>query len=190
MRRAPSHRVVGPGVDRPLLSGVVVVARDEAAVTPCEDDVRIVLTRGDPAALAAPHVVPILLRDPDAIGAGRDAHRAVVLLGAAQHVREVGGGDDVIELGSRLVALGGPRSAAVAADRRTAVVAVDHPRGVVRVGPQRVVIADPGSVGGVYGLKPAPLQAGGGGQAVTTPRRPHRDAHAPGTAPPDPTRMS
>src|SRR2546426_11584973 len=84
---------------------------------------------------------PILLRDPDAIGAGRDAHRAVVLLGAAQHVREVGGGDDVIELGSRLVALGGPRSAAVAADRRTAVVAVDHPRGVVRVDPQRVVIA-------------------------------------------------
>src|SRR3989454_5692961 len=47
--------------------------------------------------------------------------------------RSVGGGDDVIELGSRLVALGGPRSAAVAADRRTAVVAVDHPRGVVRV---------------------------------------------------------
>src|SRR2546426_11328080 len=55
--------------------------------------------------------------------------------------RSVGGGDDVIELGSRLVALGGPRSAAVAADRRTAVVAVDHPRGVVRVDPQRVVIA-------------------------------------------------
>src|SRR5207247_6402819 len=84
IRRAPAHRVVGPCVDRPLLSGAVVVARDEAAVTPREDNVRIVLTRGDPAALAAPHVVPILLRDPDAIGAGRDAPRAVVLLGPAQ----------------------------------------------------------------------------------------------------------
>src|SRR5207247_10360863 len=116
--------------------GAEVVARDDAAVTPREDNVRIVLTRGDPAALAAPHVVPILLRDPDAIGAGRDAHRAVVLLGAAQPVGKVAGDDDMIELCSRLVALGGPRGAAIAADRRTAVVAVHHPPALLAVAPQ------------------------------------------------------
>src|SRR5206468_12081480 len=79
------------------------------------------------------------LTDPDPIGARGDAHRAVVLLRAAQPVREMGRGDHMVELGRRLVTLGGPGRAAVAADRGAAIVAVDHARGIAGVDPQRVV---------------------------------------------------
>src|SRR5258706_9809609 len=49
-------------------------------------DVGIVGPRRDPAALAAADLVPILLTDRPAIGPARDAHRAVVLLRAADQI--------------------------------------------------------------------------------------------------------
>src|SRR6266550_3587802 len=65
----------------------------------------------------------------------------IPLLRAAQPVREVRRGDHMIELGRRLVPLGGPGRAAVAADGRSTIVAVDHARGIARVDPQRVMVA-------------------------------------------------
>ena len=50
-------------------------------------------------------------------------------------------GDHMIELRGRLVVLRRPGGPAVVADGRAAVVAVDHAGGLVRVDPERVVIA-------------------------------------------------
>src|SRR5438067_2477735 len=107
----------------------------EDDVAPGEHNVSVVRSRCVLSALPTPNVVPVFFGDADAIGAGGNAHRAVVLLGAAQLVREVGGGDDVIELCRRLIALGGPRGAAVGADRRPAVLAGNHRGWAMRADP-------------------------------------------------------
>src|SRR5262249_11050050 len=119
----PPHGVVGPGEDVALLAGANVEAR-EVTVAAGVDDVGVVGARRDPAALAAAHLVPVLLADRAAVGPARDAHGAVVLLRAAHLVGDVGRGDHVIELRRRLVVLAGPGRAAVVADVGAAVVAV------------------------------------------------------------------
>src|SRR5207249_3674936 len=113
----------------------------EVAVAAGIDDVGIVGARRDPAALAAAHLVPILLTDRAPVRTARDAHSAVVLLRAADLVGHVRSGDDVIELRRRLIVLPGPRGAAVIGDGRPAVVAVDHAGGIVGRYPEPVVVA-------------------------------------------------
>src|SRR5689334_2250452 len=136
----PSHGIVGPREDVALLPGADVEPR-EVTVAAGEDDVGIIGAGGDPTALAAADLIPVLLADRPAIGAARDAHRAVVLLRAADLVGNVRGGDDVVELGRGLVVLAGPGGAAVVADVGAAVVAVDHAIGIVRRDPEPVVVA-------------------------------------------------
>src|SRR5262249_1999222 len=113
----------------------------EVAVAAGVHDVGIVGARRDPATLAAAHLVPVLLTDRPAAGAAGDAHRAVVLLRAADLVGDVRRRDHVIELRRRLVVLAGPRRAAVVTDVGAAVVAVDHAVGIVRRDPEAVVVA-------------------------------------------------
>src|SRR5204862_1399022 len=86
-RRPPPHGVVGPGVHRPRLPSAPVEAGDVAAVAAREHHVGIILARRDPAALAAAHLVPVLVGDTQPVGAARDADRAVVLLRTAPPVR-------------------------------------------------------------------------------------------------------
>src|SRR5205807_5475058 len=140
-RHSPPHWVVGPGVHRPRLPRAPVEAGDVPAVAAREHHVGIILARRDPAALAAAHLVPVLVGDPQPVGAARDADRAVVLLRTAQPVREVGGRDDVVELRRGLVVQGGPGGPTILAHRGAAIVAVDHALGVARIDPEGVVVA-------------------------------------------------
>ena len=104
--RRIAHRVVGIRIDFPQLAGFPVEAGDQAAVAAGEEDVGVARIVGDVAALAAAD------RIEDAIGAAvaaarpagrlaRHARRAVVLLRAADVIRNVGRRDHVVELRRR-----------------------------------------------------------------------------------------
>ncbi len=81
----------------------MVLARDQAVVGAGVDDLRIARVGRDPAALAAAHVVPVLLGDAAAGGAAGDAHGGVVLLRAVDVVREIVVERHAVELRGGLV---------------------------------------------------------------------------------------
>src|SRR5206468_11078066 len=111
-----------------LLTGPAIESGDQAAVAAREEDVRVAGIAGDVAALAATHRVEHLIGaaagSPRTARCGLAGHtrRAVVLLGAADVIRHVRGGDDMVELLGRH-RLGRPGLAAVHGHRATAVVA-------------------------------------------------------------------
>ena len=101
------------------LAGAAVDPRQQAAVAAGVEDVGVFGIRRDVAALAAADVVEL------AAAGARHAGGAVVLLRAADVIRHVRGGEDVVELRGRKV-LVGPGLAAVDRDVGAAVVALDH----------------------------------------------------------------
>ena len=141
-----AHRIVRVGIDLPLLAGALVLPGDQAAVAAGVEDVRVARVARDVPALAATHRVEHLVRA--AAGSarsalGRDAGHArgaVVLLGAADVIRDVLGRDHVVELRRRHQLLR-PRLAAVDRDGAAAVVGLDHPVRIGRCDPHVVVVA-------------------------------------------------
>ena len=137
--RSVAHRVVGPDVDVALLAGAAIEARQQAAVAAGVIDVGIERIRRDVAALAAADVVVIRVL-PEAAGLARHARRRVVLLRAADLIRDVRGQEHVVELRGRIVLIR-PRLPAVDADVRAAVVRFDHAVRIARRDPHVVVVA-------------------------------------------------
>ena len=123
----------------------MVVSSQVAGVGPGEDDVGIVGPGRDVAALAAADGVEVVASW--AVLAG-DGDGAVVLLGAEHTVGEAVVGDDVIELGGRLIVLARPCLPAVKADVGPAVVAVDYPLVVLGRDPEVVIVAVRNADGG------------------------------------------
>src|SRR5439155_7320571 len=70
----------------------------------------------------------------------RDAERAVVLLGAADVVRHLMSGGDVVRL-RRREGERGPGAPGVGGDGAAPVVGVDHPVGIAGIDPEVVVVA-------------------------------------------------
>ena len=92
-------------------------------------------------AVAAADVEAVAVRDAGAVARGaRHAPVAVVLQAAADHVRVLHVGADLVELADRQVVAEQPRLAAVPRDRHAAVAADDQMVGVVGIDPQRVIL--------------------------------------------------
>src|ERR1035437_10923866 len=103
-----AHRVVRPRIDVAREPGAQILSREQRAVAARIYDVRFIRARRDVAGLPATGFHPIA--NVDAAGLPtRPAERAVVLLRAADMVREVVRRDDVVELRSGEV-LVGPRA--------------------------------------------------------------------------------
>ncbi|GBD16679.1 hypothetical protein HRbin26_01582 [bacterium HR26] len=154
---APAVELRPDGDVAHLLRPVVVesepVVEDASAGRPRADhDVGIVRLDGDVAALAAARRIPVALVDRPIDRAARHADRGVVLLRAVDTVGNLVVGDDVVELGRRLVIDRGPARAAVEGDAGAAVVPLDHPERVVGVDPERMVVA----VGGGHAVEGRP----------------------------------
>ena len=134
-----AHWVVWPRIHVALEAGLDVFSRQQAPVRSGKGDVGSIRNDGDVPALAPANVIPIT--DVDAAGlAARPAQRRVVLLRAADAIREMIGGDDVIELRRCLILLR-PGAAAVERHVGAAVVALDHALRVVGRDPEVVVVA-------------------------------------------------
>ena len=139
VRGVVAHRVVRPWIEVPLKTGFDVLSGEETAVRSREHDVGRVGPHRDVAALAAADVVPVADVDSAALPAGA-AQRRVVLLRAADAIREMVGRSHVVELPGRLVLLR-PRFPAVERHVRAAVVRLDHSLRVVGRDPEVVVVA-------------------------------------------------
>ena len=128
---AGAHGVVRPHGDVAHLAGAVFVACQQAVVGARVDHVGVARIGLNPAALAAPHRVPIAFGDPRAVGARLRLHGAVVLLGAIRVIGEVVIESDAVELGGGLVHDGRPGFAAVGGDGGAAVIGLDHAVGII-----------------------------------------------------------
>ena len=97
---------LGPDHDVARLPGAPVVARQDALIVPREDDVRIIRADRDVSGLAPTDREAVGAGDPRDGRSARDGHRGVVLLRSIDAIRRLGIGQDVIELGRRLVVHG------------------------------------------------------------------------------------
>src|SRR5262249_39751861 len=94
--------------------------------------------------LAHPDWPPLAIADRSKVAAARDAHRAALLLAAADPVREVGGDADVIELRGGLVVPAAPGLAAIAGDVGALIADQDENRWIAGVDPQILVVVAAG----------------------------------------------
>ena len=120
--------------------GALVPLRDLAHVAAAVVQHRVVGVEHHVGGLAPGHRVPVLPANATGRPA-RDGDGAVVLLAAIDVVRETVIGVHAVELGCRLVLLGGPGLTAVQRDVRAAVVRVDQVVAVGRIDPLIVVVA-------------------------------------------------
>ena len=148
-------------------AAAVVVAVDPAQVVARIDEVGLLGVDRDVPALGAGHRVPVLGRRQLGHRPRRHRDRAVVLLGAVDAVGELVVDGDPVELGRRLVVLGGPGLAAVHADVGAAVVPLHHDVGLLRVDPEVVVV-------GVRSAHPFPGGPGVDGTEEADVRAPDR----------------
>src|SRR5204863_9505200 len=133
-----AHWGAWPRIDVALEAVLDVFSGQQAPVRSGKGDVGSIRNDSDVPALAPANVIPIT--DVDAAGlAARPAQRRVVLLRAADAIREMIGGDDVIELRRRLILLR-PGAAAVERHVGAAVVALDHALRAVGCDPEVVVV--------------------------------------------------
>src|SRR4030095_17022496 len=124
----PASRVLGPWSHVSFLTGSMVLTCNKSSVGTCVYDLRIPGTWRDPAAFAAPDVVPVRPLNAAVTGASGDSHRGVVLLRAVYVVREIIVQRDAIKLSRGLVVDRAPASASVKAHLRAAVIAHYHSR--------------------------------------------------------------
>ena len=88
--------------------------------------------------------VPVAERDLAVVAAAGDAGRAALLLAAVDPVGKLVVGDDVIELGRRLVVPGTPGLAAVDGDDRALVAGEQDDVGIVGIDPDGVIVVAAG----------------------------------------------
>src|SRR5262249_43058846 len=125
-----AHWIVGPRRDVPLLTGLMIPARDESAVRTRVHDVRALGAGRDPSAFASSHFVPVCPVDHRIGCSTRDSHGAVVLLRAVDVVRKITIQCDAIKLRGGLV-LRAPGLSTVERDVGPSVVRVDHSKRIV-----------------------------------------------------------
>src|SRR3954463_1647403 len=118
-----AHWIVRPRIDVTRESGLDVLPRQQTTVGAGEDDIGRIRPHGDVTALASADVIPVADRDAARSAAGA-AKRGVVLLCAADAIRKMAGGRDVVELRRRLI-LFGPRFSAVERNVHAPVVGLD-----------------------------------------------------------------
>ena len=128
--------------DVAALTRLQVVPVHDPAVAPRVDDVGPVGVEGHRTGLAAPDILPMLLRVQRVhVRPGGHRDRGVVLLGPVEPIGEAVVDDDVVEFGGGLVVVGRPGLAAVHGHLRAPVVRHHHAVGVVRMDPQVVHVA-------------------------------------------------
>ena len=137
------HReaILGVRHDRAAVLGARVEFLDDPLVAAGVDLDRVLRVKGRDRALAAADAFPVLVADPAAVRAAGDADGRVVLLAAVDAVREQVVRVDAVELRSRLVVLRRPALATIQRNRGAPIVAVDQVLVVLRVDPERMVIA-------------------------------------------------
>ena len=118
---------------------LVVEFRDDPHVATGVDEARVIAIERGLRTLATADRVPILPAHTTG-SATRDRHRGVVLLATVHVVWEPIVRVDAIELGRRLILLGGPRPTAVERDVRPSVIGVDHDVTVGRIDPEVVCV--------------------------------------------------
>ena len=118
------------------LARAAVVASDATAV----HEVGVQRIRHGVAVLGHAHRVPFSDGDLAVVTAARDTPRAALLLAAANAVREIVVGVDVIELRGRLVVPGAPSVAAVERHHGTLIGCEHHDLRVVRIDPAVLVV--------------------------------------------------
>src|SRR5579859_41425 len=138
---AGAHGIERPGRDVVDLMRFLVEARDEAVVGAGVNDVGVVGVGNDKAGFAPADFVPIGFVDGALVAAAGDGDGGIVLQRAVNVVRNEVVSSYVVELRGGLIALGGPRLAAVMGDSGSAVVGVDHPVGMRGINPEAVIIA-------------------------------------------------
>ncbi len=128
-------------LDVARVAGAAVEAREQGALAAGVEEVGIGGVRRDVAAFAAADGVGCGAAASTASpGRAGDADGGAILLRAADVIRNVAGGRDVIELGGGVL-LAGPGLAAVDGDVAAAIVAFDHARGIGGVDPEIVIVA-------------------------------------------------
>ena len=133
--------VDGPDGDVLRLHRAPVPTREISIAGAGINDVRVAWIGDNVAALAATYVIPMLAADVAVVGAAGNANRAVVLLCSVEVVEELVIVSNVVELGGRLVVLGGPGLAAIDAHRRPPIITVNHALGINGVDPEGVMVA-------------------------------------------------
>src|SRR5205085_10156508 len=146
-----AHRVVRPRIHVARQLRAHVLPREEIAVAPRVHNIGIVGARGDPAGLATTRLLPIADIYGTATLAAWPAECGVVLLRAADVIREMIGRDDVIHLRRRVVLLR-PRLATVDRDLAAAVIRFDHATRILWVDPEILRIAMTHAADGTEGL--------------------------------------
>ena len=131
------------GIDRHVaeIVGAVIVAGHLTAVGIRVNDLAILGVGRDEATFAAAHGEPILPADHSLVIATGNGDGGVVLLRAVHAIREAVVHRDMIELRGGLIVRCRPCLATVQREAGPAVIAVDQAARVLRVDPQRVMIA-------------------------------------------------
>ena len=138
---SPANRIARPRIHHLSLLGVMVVARDLAAVGAGVDDVSILGIRSDVPTLPTADSIEVGAIDTSICACAGDGHGGIVLLRPVEPVWEPVVGSDMVELRGRLVHHAGPTGAAVGRNGRAPIVAVDQALGIVGIDPQPVVVA-------------------------------------------------
>jgi hypothetical protein len=136
-----AHRVVGPHINVAQTSCAIVVARQQAVVRSCVDELGVGGVGSDPTALTSAYCVPVGLGDGSAVAAACGFNGAVVLLGAVDVVRKVLIERNAVELAGRLVHHRAPAGSAIERDVCSAVVGLDHAIRIVVGDPEIMIVA-------------------------------------------------
>ena len=146
--RHRAHLTEGPGwttdtttaahrADDRHLTGPAIESRHGAAAV---DDVGIERVWGDEAVFIDADGKPVAIRDRAVVAAARHAHRAVLLLAAADAVGKRVVRRHVVELAGRLVVPGAPGLAAVQRDDRALIGGEQDDVGVVGIDPAVLIV--------------------------------------------------
>src|SRR5439155_20566726 len=133
--------IFGPFLNALRLIRAAVETRENGSFVVGINDIRVARIGNDVAAFAASNSVPVAAINETAIAARLDADRRVVLLRAINAIEKIVVGGHVIKLRGALIVLRGPILAAVDGNRRAAIIAVDEPIGILRINPERMMVA-------------------------------------------------
>jgi hypothetical protein len=119
----------------------MILSGQKASVAPPVNDLIVTRVGRDPSTLPPGRRLPIELSDRGAVAAVPDPDGRVVLLCAIDAPRKAVVGSHAIELGRRLVVVGGEVLAAVESDLCTPIIPDHEVPGLLRVDPQVMVVA-------------------------------------------------
>src|SRR6185437_8173785 len=134
-------RIVGPHIDRAVLSRPVVEPAQITIVVAAINDIRVQRIGNDIARFETRGGFPVALSDGRPWSPAFDAHARIVLLRAQDMIGESVVRRYAVDLCRWLIVQRAPVLTAIEADLRTAVIGQDDAAAVVRIYPEIVMIA-------------------------------------------------